>query len=150
MNARLRDAAAAVLIAMTAFSLCCGQGTDMIRNGDFELDANSDGMADSWQFSGDKGVVVNWARDTGFTGQFSQKLQCTQFTSTTSASHAMLCQLNTLRPPCLPLLGGQPQGRVPKRDEARFGVPVAPTNEVVSIRVRAQPVPVWHRCARRP
>ena len=97
MNAYLRDVAAAVLIAVTISSLCRGQGTDMIRNGDFELDTNGDGMADSWQFSGDKGVVVNWARDAGFTGQFSQRLQCTQFTSTSSASHAMLCQLNTLR-----------------------------------------------------
>ncbi len=97
MNTHLRDVAAAVLIAVTAFSPCWGQGMDMIRNGDFELDTNGDGMADSWQFSGDKGVIVNWARDAGFTGQFSQKLQCTQFTSTSSASHAMLCQLNTLR-----------------------------------------------------
>jgi hypothetical protein len=97
MNTHLKDAAAVVLIAMTASSLCSGQGTDMIRNGDFELDTNGDGMADSWQFSGDKGVIVNWARDAGFTGQFSQRLQCTQFTSTSSASHAMLCQLNTLQ-----------------------------------------------------
>jgi hypothetical protein len=97
MNAHLRDAAAAVLIAMTAFSPCSGRGMDVIRNGDFELDTNGDGMADAWQFSGDKGVIVNWACDAGFTGQFSQKLQCTQFTSTSSASHAMLCQLNTLR-----------------------------------------------------
>jgi hypothetical protein len=97
MNTHLRDAAVVVLIAMTASSLCSGQGTDMIRNGDFELDTNGDGMADSWQFSGDKGVIVNWARDAGFTGQFSQRLQCTQFTSTSSASHAMLCQLNALQ-----------------------------------------------------
>ncbi len=97
MNTHVRDAAAIALIVMTVFSLCPGQGTDMIRNGDFELDTNGDGMADSWQFSGDKGVIVNWARDAGFTGQFSQKLQCTQFTSTSSASHAMLCQLNTLQ-----------------------------------------------------
>jgi hypothetical protein len=97
MNTHLRDVAAALLIAMTVLSLSWGQGTDMIRNGDFELDTNGDGMADSWQFAGDSGVVVNWARDAGFMGQFSQRLQCTQFTSTTSASHVMLCQLNTLQ-----------------------------------------------------
>jgi hypothetical protein len=97
MNTHLRNAAAIALIVVTTLTVCSGQGTDMIRNGDFELDTNGDGMADSWQFAGDNGVVVNWSRDAGFTGSFSQMLQCTQFTSTSSASHAMLCQLNTLR-----------------------------------------------------
>jgi hypothetical protein len=97
MNAHLRNMTAAALILLTAFCVCRGQPADMVRNGDFELDTDGDGMADAWQFSGDRGILVTWARDAGFHGPFSQKLQCTQFTGTTSASHAMLCQLNTLQ-----------------------------------------------------
>ncbi len=98
MNAHSKNALMiAIAFVATILSVCCGQGTDMIRNGDFEQDSDGDGMADFWQFAGDNGVIVNWACDAGYTGQFSQKLQCTQFTSTGSASHVMLCQVNTLR-----------------------------------------------------
>ncbi len=70
---------------------------NIIPNGDFEKDSNGDGMADHWRFSGDKGVSVTWERDEGFTGRFSQKLTCTRFTYLSPASHAMLCQVNTVR-----------------------------------------------------
>jgi len=96
MNTHLREAAAALAL-MTILSVCPGQETNLVRNGDFEQDTNSDGMADFWQFAGDQGVIASWTRGEGFTGPFSQKLQCTRFTSTSSASHAMLCQVNTLR-----------------------------------------------------
>ncbi|MFC1715916.1 carbohydrate binding domain-containing protein [Candidatus Poribacteria bacterium] len=69
----------------------------MIRNGEFELDTDEDGMADHWNFSGDQGVAATWARDQGFIGEFSQKLTCTQFTSLSPASHVMLCQINTVQ-----------------------------------------------------
>ena len=68
----------------------------MIKNGRFEVDTDGNGMADHWQFSGDAGVTVIWAREEGFTGQFGQKLTCTQFTSLSPASHAMLCQMGTV------------------------------------------------------
>jgi len=74
-----------------------GQTQNMVINGGFEEDTNQDGMADHWQFAGDKGVTVTWGRDVGFTGPFSQRLTCTQFTNLSSASHAMLCQLDTLK-----------------------------------------------------
>jgi len=70
---------------------------NLVQNGSFERDADRDGMADGWQFAGDQGVKATWARDEGFAGQHSQKLACTEFTSTSPASHVMLCQLNTLR-----------------------------------------------------
>ena len=69
----------------------------MVQNGSFERDTDGDGMADAWRFSGDSGVVVVWERDEGFGGSYSQKLVCTEFTSLSPASHAMLCQLDTLR-----------------------------------------------------
>jgi len=69
----------------------------MIRNGGFEQDTDGDGMADHWQFAGDKEVTVTWMRDEGFVGQFGQKLACTHFTSVSPASHAMLCQTDTVR-----------------------------------------------------
>ena len=68
----------------------------MIKNSSFEIDTDSDGMADYWQFSGNDSVVASWERDGGFDGMFSQKLTCTDFESVSSSSHAMLAQVNTL------------------------------------------------------
>ena len=69
----------------------------IVKNGGFEQDTDGDGMADQWQFAGDKGVTVTWMRDQGFTGQFSQKLACVKFNSLSPASHAMLCQINSVQ-----------------------------------------------------
>lgn len=70
---------------------------NMVINGGFEQDTDGDGMADNWQFVGDGGIIVNWAMDEGFVGQFSQKITCTQFTDLSSASHVMLAQKNTVQ-----------------------------------------------------
>lgn len=70
---------------------------NLVKNGSFEEDRDGDGMADDWQFAGDQGVTVVWERDSGFAGRYSQKLTCTQFTPLSPASHAMLCQMNTVR-----------------------------------------------------
>lgn len=72
-------------------------GEVMIANGGFEEDADKNGMADHWQYAGDDGVVATWGLDTGFEGRFSQKLDCTKFTSLSPASHAMICQINTVK-----------------------------------------------------
>ena len=88
----------ASLLAVVA--VCQGSGAqegNMIKNGSFEADTDGNGMADYWQFSGDKGANVTWARDGGFAGKYSQKLTCTRFTRLSPASHAMLCQVNTLK-----------------------------------------------------
>ncbi|MGB9596732.1 MAG: carbohydrate binding domain-containing protein [Candidatus Poribacteria bacterium] len=73
------------------------QEANMLKNGDFEIDTDGDGMADHWQFSGDRGVVADWSLDKGFNGKYSQKLNCTSYTHISPASHAMLCQLNTVQ-----------------------------------------------------
>jgi len=85
------------LIITMASSISTAQRGNIVRNGGFEQDTDGNGMADHWQFAGDKGVTVTWMRDRGFAGQFSQRLTCTHFTSLSPASHAMLCQINTVR-----------------------------------------------------
>ena len=69
----------------------------MVKNGNFEADTDGNGMADHWQFSGDRGVTATWERDEGSAGKFSQKLICTSFTHLSPASHAMLAQVNTVQ-----------------------------------------------------
>ncbi len=83
-----------ILTVIIALSV---QENNMLKNGDFEIDSNNDGMADHWQFSGDKGVIANWSLDNGFSGKYSQKLTCTSYTHLSPASHVMLCQLNTVQ-----------------------------------------------------
>jgi hypothetical protein len=97
----MRTALISVLAGLLAFIVIHqdtnAQRGNIVPNGDFEEDRDGDGMADHWRFSGDKGVAVTWERDEGFTGRFSQKLTCTRFTYLSPASHAMLCQVNTVR-----------------------------------------------------
>jgi len=69
----------------------------MVRNGGFEQDSDNDGMADHWKFAGDQGVVATCKRDAGYQGRFSQRLTCEQFAGVSPASHAMMCQFDTLR-----------------------------------------------------
>ena len=65
----------ASLLAITViYQNSSAQKKNMVPNGSFEEDTDKDGMADYWQFAGDEGVTVTWARDKGFTGKFSQKL----------------------------------------------------------------------------
>lgn len=85
------------LVIFMASLVSAAPEENIVKNGGFEQDTDGDGMADDWQFAGDKGVTVTWMRDEGFTGQFSQRLTCTRFTSLSPASHAMLCQINTVR-----------------------------------------------------
>jgi hypothetical protein len=88
---------AVVFVLLWSCLARAGQDVNLVQNGSFERDTDGDGMADAWQFSGDSGVAVVWARDKGLAGSYSQKLACTEFASLSSASHAMLCQLDTLR-----------------------------------------------------
>src|SRR4030042_1255169 len=87
----------ALLTILITSSVGAIQNENIVKNGSFEEDTNSDGMADEWQFAGNSGVTVTWKREEGFTGSFSQKLICTQFTSLSPASHVMLCQINSVR-----------------------------------------------------
>ena len=87
----------AALVLIMASSTVAAEKQNIVKNGGFEEDTDGDGMADYWQFAGDKGVTVSWGQDQGFVGQFSQKLTCTHFTTLSPASHAMLCQTNTIQ-----------------------------------------------------
>lgn len=86
----------AFLFVVLIYHNVMAQEENMVKNGNFEVDTDGDGMADYWQFSGDKGVTAAWERDEGFAGKYSQKLICTEFTDLSPASHAMLAQVNTL------------------------------------------------------
>jgi hypothetical protein len=85
------------VVICIASSISTAQIPNIIRNGGFEKDADGDGMADLWQFAADKAVVATWKRDSGYKSRFSQKLICTAFERHSSASHAMLCQVDTIR-----------------------------------------------------
>jgi len=83
----------ALLAAIPALVIVMANGQEaanLIPNGGFEADADGDGMADGWRFSGDESVTVTWSLDEGVEGQFSQRLDCTAFERTSPASHVML------------------------------------------------------------
>jgi len=70
---------------------------NLIPNGDCEVDTDGDGYADDWQFSGDQGVKAAGSLDAGFESPHSQRLDCTAFEHLSPASHAMLCQVGTIK-----------------------------------------------------
>ena len=93
----MKNLLVAALVLIMASLTIAAQKENIVKNGGFEQDIDGNGMADYWQFAGDKGVTVSWARDKGFAGQYSQKLTCTHFTTLSPASHVMLCQINTIQ-----------------------------------------------------
>lgn len=92
-----KNLSAIVFVIFLSLAASATAEDSMVKNGSFEQDTDGNGMAENWQFAGDKGVTVAWIRDEGYVGQFSQKLACTNFTSLSPASHAMLCQIDTVR-----------------------------------------------------
>lgn len=68
----------------------------LVVNGDFEADANGDGVPDGWTASGTREIVQVLETDTGRDGGRSARLVCTTFVSGSPASHAMVCQVNTV------------------------------------------------------
>jgi hypothetical protein len=93
----MRNPTLIATVICIASSIAAAQTANMVSNGDFEQDVDRDGLADQWQFAGDEAVTATWARDQGYAGRFSQKLTCTGFASLSPASHAMLCQLDTVK-----------------------------------------------------
>lgn len=67
---------------------------NLIRNPDFALDADGDGVPDGWRVSGDANVVqtLSVARDEQ--GRPCARLQATAFKAASLASHVMLCQMD--------------------------------------------------------
>ncbi|MGQ9727022.1 MAG: phage head spike fiber domain-containing protein [Candidatus Fervidibacter sp.] len=71
---------------------------NLVPNGDFEQDADGDGIPDFWTTAGAPHVKQQLLRDVGRNGKgFSGKLTCTEFGNGTPASHAMICQVGTIR-----------------------------------------------------
>jgi len=70
---------------------------NLVPNGDFENDANGDGLPDFWTTAGAPQIKQKLVRDIGRDGKgFSGKLICTEFGDGTPASHAMICQVGTI------------------------------------------------------
>jgi hypothetical protein len=68
--------------------------TNLVRNPDFEADANGDGCPDEWQAAGDSpSVTQNLSFDIGRDARRCARLSCTRFRAESPASHAMLCQM---------------------------------------------------------
>ena len=93
----MRNLLVITLVIFLASPVGAAPRENIVKNGGFEQDTDGDGMADQWQFAGDKGVTVTWMRDQGFTGRFSQKLACTHFNNLSPASHSMLCQVKSVQ-----------------------------------------------------
>jgi len=96
-NRDMKNLGCIVAVVLAAGLIGGARAENIVRNGGFEADGDGDGMADHWQFAGDKGVAATWGRDAGFEGRFSQRISCSRFTSLSAASHAMLCQVETVR-----------------------------------------------------
>ncbi|MFB3880900.1 MAG: hypothetical protein ACE149_06535 [Armatimonadota bacterium] len=70
---------------------------DLIVNGDFASDSDGDGMADGWQFSGDRrNLDVTWSRQPAPKGGYAQQLTCTRFEGRDADDHVMLAQYDSL------------------------------------------------------
>lgn len=76
--------------------VCAAWAQNLVPNGDFESDADGDGLADHWEFAGDRGVTASWGLDAGHESPRSQRLDCSAFIHLSPASHAMLCQVGTV------------------------------------------------------
>ena len=70
-----------------------GQEKNLVVNGGFEIDANQDGVPDSWAASGGRTVEQKLDSDEGRTGGRCARLTCTKFAPGGGAPHAMLCQV---------------------------------------------------------
>ncbi len=87
-----REAAGATAGQQTA-GAASAEPVNLVRNGDFELDEDRDGVPDHWRISGDRNVQQQLSVAAGHGGGSAAKLTCTKFVAATPASHAMLCQL---------------------------------------------------------
>jgi len=74
------------------------QAGNLIHNGGFERDADGDGAADGWSFSGDpKGLDVKLSRPPGREGGRCQRMTCTRYERVSGWTHVMLCQLDHVK-----------------------------------------------------
>lgn len=69
---------------------------NLVENGAFEQDSDSDGVPDGWSVSGRGDITQRLARDKGRDGGFSAILTCTEFVGGTPDAHAMMCQIGEI------------------------------------------------------
>lgn len=78
----------AVVAASTADATSAAGGS-LLPAGEFEADADGDGLANGWHFSGDEGVQVRFAIEPGQYGP-CQRIECTSFRRLSSSSHVLI------------------------------------------------------------
>lgn len=71
-----------------------GAAENVVSNGDFEQDADHDGVPDDWQTAGRREVQQTLSFATGRDGGRAAKLECRAFVGGTPDSHVMICQVN--------------------------------------------------------
>ena len=84
--------------------LCCsrspglaGAASDnLVENGSFDKDADSDGIPDGWAVSGRRDIKQQITRDAGRDDGHSARLSCTEFAGGTPDAHAMVCQVGVI------------------------------------------------------
>ncbi len=84
--------AACALVGVALFVPTLRAQDNLIANGSFVLDADGDGVPDSWATSGTAGMEQTLTIDAGPDGTKTAKLVCTKFVGGSPASHAMVCQ----------------------------------------------------------
>ncbi len=92
------------VIPVCLMAFCCGRNSalasavseNLVKNGSFEEDADSDGMPDGWTVSGRGDIKQRLERDTGRDGGLSARLSCSEFVGGTPDAHAMVCQVGAI------------------------------------------------------
>lgn len=69
---------------------------NLVRNGAFENDTDSDGVPDGWAVSGRRDIKQRLEGDAGRDGGRCAKLSCTEFAGGTPDAHAMVCQVGKI------------------------------------------------------
>ncbi len=69
---------------------------NLVRNGAFEDDTDSDGVPDGWTVSGRRDIKQKLDCDAGRDGGSSAKLSCSEFAGGTPDAHAMVCQVGAI------------------------------------------------------
>jgi len=81
-------------MTMCAFLAAAFGEENVVRNPDFEADADGDGSPDEWRPAGDGNAVTqSLSFAAGRDGGRCARLSCTRFRAESPASHAMLCQM---------------------------------------------------------
>ncbi len=84
------------LLWLWAAAVGADDGAGMV-NGSFATAGPKPGLAEGWSLSSDTGVKMRPRREQTPDGRWAQVVECTEFQQSGPASHAMLCQVDTIR-----------------------------------------------------